>query len=343
MASCWKPTLIERIVNPIPGRYVVKCLVFSSLLGLPLLLLMRFLDTLNLQVASEVFGPLLWQNIATFSFANFILVFYALYGIKYMRSKVAAVTPEIAFMLPDREDNDLQKIFEPICRLVPAVIIALLLIAASLTSFPDQIIQHSAGILSLAQIIISFPLVYLAYGTFIWVYSRSVFSLYNLGRQQVKLRDFYEDSHLGMKPIGSLSLSLALVYFSGLALVFFSFISIPLPLEFAVGVMIFGGIILFFLPLYSVHERMKNTKKLELERVKTHLDSLRGSISESLQDTRKIEAGDLRRILVADIVDQHVSSIPEWPFETRTLTWLSAIVLTVVASMIAKYVTILFG
>lgn len=341
--SCGKPTLIEQIVNLIPGHYVVKCAVFSSLLGVPLLLLARFLDTFDVQTALAVFGPLLWQNIVTFCFANFVLVFYAVYGIKYMRSRIAALMPEIEFILPKTDGNGLQRIFKPIYRLAPVVVLSILLLAASLASFPDQVSQHSAGILSFAQIMISTPLLYLAYGTFIWVYSSSVLSLYTLGRQRLKLREFYEDSHLGVKPIGSLSFSLALVYFSGLALVFFSFISIPLPLESAVGAMMFGGIIVFFLPLYSFHEHMKKTKRLELERTKERLDPLLSSMQESLQDVQMVKAPDARRILAADIIDRQVNSIPVWPFETRTLTWLSAIVLMVVVSMIAKYVTVLFG
>ncbi len=341
MASCEKQTVIERIINVFPGPYILKCLIFSSIFGVPILLLTRFLDTLNLQAALTIFGPLLWQNILTFSFANFVLLFYAVYGIKFMRSKLSAAMPEIKNIIPEKGSKNLNDIFKPICSLVPAVIVSLLLIAVSLASFPDQASQHSVGPISLAQVILSFPFVYFAYGTFIWVYSSSIKCLHDLGKQPLKLAEFYEDAYLGVKPIGSLSLSLALVYFSGLGLVFFSFLSIPAPLEFALVVMILGGIALFFLPLNTIHGKMRERKQMERERIKTLHMLQKDSIDKSLQSVQELNEEKLSHMLAVDIVDRHVSSIPEWPFDSKTLTWLSAIVLTVVASIITRYVTIL--
>jgi hypothetical protein len=343
MAVCGKPALIERIVDLFPGPYVFKCLIFSCLFGVPLLLLTRFLDTSNVQTALAVFGPLLWQNVVTFSFANFVLLFYAVYGVRYMRHEISVMTPKVEPMVPEGTGRNLHEIFEPVCRLVPAVVVSLLLIAVSLASFPDQISQHSAGPISFVLIAVSFPFVYLAYGTFIWFYSSSVKCLYDFGRRPLRLAEFHEDSHLGMKPVGSLSLSLALVYFAGLGLVFFSFLSIPPPLEFAVEVMILGGIFLFLLPLSTIHRKMRSKKELEREKLKARYRSVVDSIGESLQNIQKMKPKNVERVLAVDIIDRYVSSIPEWPFDSKTLTWLSAIVLTVVASIITRYVTILFG
>lgn len=343
MSICGKPTFIERIVSLLPGTYAFKCLVFSSLCGVPLLLLTRLLDTFNIQAALGIFGPLEWQNATTFSFANFVLLFYAVYGINYMRNKVSSLISEVEFKLPTTDGKDLHDIFASVCKLAPAIILALFLAGASLASFPDQFVQHSSGPISFALIVVSFPLIYLAYGTFIWVYSSSIKCLYNLGRQPMKLAEFYEDVHLGVKPIGSLSLSLALVYFAGLGLVFFSFISIPLPLEIAVGIMIMAGVVLFFLPLNTLHQKMKNQKRMESERLKVRYLPLMTSFGESLQSLTAIERRNFRHIFAVDIVNRHVNSIPEWPFDARTLTWLSAMVLTVVASLITKYITLLLG
>lgn len=343
MLVCGRPTFIERIVSLLPGTYAFKCLVFSCLCGVPLLLLMRLLDTFDVQTALAVFGPLEWQNVITFSFANFVLLFYAVYGINYMRSKTFSLISEVEFELPQNGIKDLHDIFTPVCKLAPAIIVALFLAGASLASFPDQVVQHSSGPVSFALIVVSFPLVYLAYGTFIWVYSSSVKCLYDLGKQPLKLAEFYEDAHLGVKPIGSLSLSLALVYFTGLGLVFFSFISIPLPLEFAVGIMIVAGVVLFFLPLNTLHKKMKNSKRMERERLKTRYLPFMVSFGESLERLSVVDGRNFRHVFVADIVYRHINSIPEWPFDSRTLTRLSAMVLTVVASLITRYITLLLG
>jgi hypothetical protein len=340
---CGNPTLIERIVNVIPGPYVLKCLIFSCFLGVPFLLLTRFLDTLSTQTALAVFGPLLWQNVVTFFFANFVLLFYAVYGVRYMRTKISAMIPDFESIVPEDGGKNLYEVFKPLCRLSPAIIVSLLLVAASLASFPDQASQHSAGLISLAQIVVAFPFVYLAYGTFIWFYIGSVKCLYDLGKRPLKLAEFYEDGHMGVKPVGSVSLSLALVYFAGLGLVFFSFLSIPPALEFAVGVMLLGGIVLFFLPLNTIHHKMRLKKQLEREKLKVRHKPLRDSMDESLRKARKVETAELKRAFAVDIIDRYVNSIPEWPFDSRTLTWLSAIVLTVVVSIVTRYVTILLS
>ena len=341
MSACGKPTTIERIIGLFPGPYAAKCLAFASVFGVPLLLLTRFLDSGNVQNSLAVFGPLLWQNVVTFSIANFVLLFYGAYGVRYMRSKIELTLHDFEPLTQESKKN-LQKIFSPVCKLYPAIILAVLVFAASLASFPDQT-QHASGSLSLIQVIISFPFVYLTYGTFVWVYASSVKSLHELGKQPVlPLSKFYEDPHLRMKPLGNLSLSLALVYFMGLGLVFFSFISIPVPLEFAVGVLILSGVALFFLPLNVMHQKMQAEKRKESEKLKIHYRQLAGS-SDPLQSIYLTDSKSIRRILAVDIIERQVASIPEWPFDSRTIKWLSAIVLTVLGSILTKYVFIFLG
>jgi len=334
--SCEKPSLIERIINYFPGSYLIKCLIFSCVFGLPLLLLFRFFDTLNIQMTLELFGPLLWQNVVTFSFANFVLIFYAAYGVRYMRSKIAAIIPQLEPMM-QKNGKTIQEIFHPVCRFLPAGIISILLAIVSLLSFPTQG-EHAAGSISIALLVFSFPFVYLLYGTFIWTYVSSIKCLYDLSKQPLRLREFYEDTHLGMKPIGSLSLSLALVYFVGLGLIFFSFLSIPPPLEVAVVIMIVVGIILFILPLMTIHQKMQEKKKDEHEKLKNHYSKLVKFIDEPLNNTDKNEIKNFRYIVAVDIIERRITSIPEWPIDYKSLTWLSAIVLTVGVSIITRFV-----
>jgi hypothetical protein len=139
---------------------------------------------------------------STFSFANFVLIFHAVYGVRYMRSKLYAMMPQVKSILPGN-GKEIQEIFSPNCKLTSAAIVSLLLAAVSLASFPDQFTQHSTGPISLIQVALSFPFMYLAYGTFIWFYSSSVKCLHDLGKQPLKLAEYYEDTHLGAKPSAS--------------------------------------------------------------------------------------------------------------------------------------------
>lgn len=340
-ARCTKPSLIERIINLFPGPYVLKCLLFSCVFGVPALLLFRFFDTLEVLAALEVFGPLLWQNIVTFSFANFVLLFYAAYGIQYMRSRIAAMVPQVEPLMPD-QGRTAQDIFHPVCAFVPAAVLSILLAVVSLLSFPDQG-QHAAGPISLALLVISFPFVYLVYGTFIWTYVSSIKCLYDLSRQPLKLPEFYEDDHLGMKSFGSLSLALALVYFLGLGLIFFSFLSVPPPLELAVVIMILAGVIMFFLPLITIHHKMLEKKRDEREKLKSHYTHLLKFIEEPLRTGDTTEVKHLRYMMAIDIIDRQITAIPEWPIDSRSWTRLSAIILTVVISIMTRIVLTLLG
>lgn len=336
MSRCVKPTAIERIVNLFPGPYALKCAAFASVFGLPLLLVTRFLDSVNIQNTLAVFGGLSWQNFATFSIANFVLVFYGAYGIRYMRSRIESTMNELEPVTSENRKT-FEKVFSPVCKLYPAIILSVLIFAAVLISFPTQA-QHASGTFSILQVGISYPFVYLTYGTFIWVYASSVKSIHDLGKQAfLPLSEFYDDPHLGMKPLGNLSLSLAFIYFVGLVLVFFSFTSIPIPLEVAVWVLILSGIVLFFLPLNAIHQKMKRRKREESEKLRAHYRQLKNPLEDSMS------AGDMRRILAVDIIDRQVASIPEWPLDFRTVTWLSAIVLTVLVSIITRYVMLFLG
>jgi hypothetical protein len=340
-ARCATPSLIERIINLFPGPYGLKCLLFSCVFGVPALLLFRFFDTLDPQAALEVFGPLLWQNIVTFSFANFVLLFYAAYGIKYMRSRIAAMVPQVEPLMPDN-GRTVQNIFHPVCAFIPAAILSILLAVVSLLSFPDQG-QHAAGPISLALLVVSFPFMYLVYGTFIWTYVSSIKCLNDLSRQPLRLAEFYEDVHLGMKSLGSLSLALALVYFLGLGLIFFSFLSVPPPLELAVVIMILAGVILFFLPLITIHQKMVDKKRDEREKLKSHYTHLLKFIEEPLRTGDATEVKHLRYMMAVDIIDRQITAIPEWPIDSRSWRRLSAIVLTVVISIMTRIVLTFLG
>ncbi len=342
MSGFERPTVIEEIVHVFPGPYVLKCFIFASVFGVPLLLLTRFLDLFNVSSTLSIFGvPPLIEGAITFSVANFVLLFYATYSIRYMRLKIAQTLNELEQVTPEKR-HELQKGFNPVCKVYPAVILGVLLFGATIASFPD-ILQHASGLLSLIQVAASFPLVYLAYGIFVWVYISSIRGIHELGKHSMPILEFYDDPHFGLKPLGSLSFSLALVYFAGLTLVFFSFISIPTLLEFAVGVLFLSGLVLFFLPLNVFHQKMRKKRREEKAKLKNYFKQLTGSIDNSSDGAYLADAKNARNIIALEVLERQMTATREWPFDFKTLTWLSAILLTVLASILTKYVLIFLG
>src|SRR5207249_1441117 len=85
-----------------------------------------------------------------------------------------------------------------------------------------------------------------------------------LSSAPLELRPYYEDPFLGLRPIGSLALSLATVYFGFIALFMLSLLTSSSTPSIGdvvgVGGFLFGlilfGLFLFFLPLSKLHGRM---------------------------------------------------------------------------------------
>jgi hypothetical protein len=331
-----KPTLIEKLLNILPGNYFLKCLIFWIIFGTPGMLLTRYLDTFDFNQAVALFAQFAPQNIIVFSIPNFAMPLYAFYGIGYMRKSIVRAMPEMESVTANGKST-LNTIFKPVSRLAPPLILAVLFAVISIISFPGQT-QHIAGIFSLIIKIGGFTFSALGYGTFIWAYSSSISGLHQLGKHHLHFVSFYEDSHMGMKPLGSVALSLAWVYFFGFGLVFFSANPVPVPLLLVSLGLILLGIAFFFLPLRIVHEKMKKEKHVAEKLLRKNLSQIVASL-----DSKSESSNEITDILAFQMLEQKVSKISEWPFDTITLSWFSAIIITVLGTIITRYLLIFLG
>lgn len=185
--------------------------------------------------------------------------------------------------------------------------------------------------------------------TFVWVYLASLFGLHSLSRQQLVFRRHHEDRLLGMRAFGSLSLSLAVCYFTGLALgALLSKLASADPLLYSAkqdpalvlgAVLIASGVALFFLPLRAVHAKMEHEKRRERERLDEWYGTLfagepRAARSEDMGTTLR----EVRNIAAFPTMERHVDAIHTWPFDTKTLGFLLTslalpLLLTLIASL----------
>jgi hypothetical protein len=130
------------------------------------------------------------------------------------------------------------------------------------------------------------------------------------------------------------------VYFLGIGIVFFSFSPLPVPLLLVLGGLILLGVVLFFLPLHEVHVKMSKEKQKAEEILRDRMRDLAKTLDSRSEGN---ETDDIRGLLAVQLLEQKVSKISEWPFDTATLSWLSAIIISILAAIITRYLLAFLG
>src|SRR2546426_11338608 len=148
----------------------------------------------------------------------------------------------------------------------------------------------------------------------------------------------------GLKPLGALSLSLALGYFVFIGLFLLAVTgspSTPTPADIlGVGGFLNGlvllGLVLFFLPLRRLHQRMLHQKQQESARLRPKLKPVfeEGAGSHAPQDV-----GHLFQV---DMMDRKESAMAVLPYDVGILGRLSAITLSIVAILLSRILAFIF-
>ena len=153
------------------------------------------------------------------------------------------------------------------------------------------------------------------------------------------LKSSSEDRMLGLRPLGSISLSLAFAYF---AVVFLGGVTLViLPFGFSdialLAIFVAVGAIMFFLPLNSVHKKMQTAKRLEQS-------SIREQFNQIVKNSDEKDRGDpqgalfrIEKLLAIQMLDQKASATATWPLDTSILSRFTAIILSVVAILVARF------
>lgn len=330
-----RDTLIERFFASLPGPFALWVFVLAFVFGTPGFIVARLLDTGSVGRALSLFEPTL-ESVVTYGMATFGLTLYALLGLRFMRSRTAAASRALEPLIPGGR-SAMERALAPVTSPIPPLVLTPILLAVSFVAYPDQV-QDITGIAYGALRIVSLPIVYFVYATFIWVYLSSVMGLDTIARGPLRLRSFLEDSHFGVRPIASLSLFLALVYFLGLGLVVFSFLELPLVLEALLAALALPGVVLFFLPVARLRARMSAARAEAGACLAEALAKARPFL-EAGTPAGRVDAPDAVAALLAyQIIEHRVGEVGEWPLDTRTVSWFSAIVLSVLAAIATRYV-----
>jgi hypothetical protein len=239
-----------------------------------------------------------------------------------------------------REDAPIPSL-EPLYGFGGPAIACVLTISVTTPLFVFFPASYEAKLDFLPRVLAQTPWVYwsLFVGTFLWTWSYSMFATYKLGTLPLKVRPFSGDRTLGLKPYASTSLRLTTLYLG-----FITMLAIPLmfigyvsPAFLLLYLALFSlGLVLFFLPLRSLHARLLVTKKGELgwvnERYEKVLETIKASRSERLDERLVGELASLKEI------QQDIRQIREWPFDMGIIVRLSAIIVSVTAIIISRFI-----
>jgi hypothetical protein len=278
-----------------------------------------------------------------------VLFCYLLLAIRFMRGRLKVARSQVP-LAGDHPGPVFDRSFRWANSLVPPLALAIAWAVTYLVLFlaAGQTIDVSFAPIFALDVLFATGRVLIVF-TFVWVYLASLYGLYTLSRQPLVFRRHNEDRLLGMRAFGSLSLSLAVCYFVGLALgVLLSELASTDPVlysakqdpAFVLGAaLVASGVALFFLPLRAVHAKMEHEKRRERERLDTWYGTLfagepRAARSEDMATTLR----ELRNIAAFPTMERHVEAIHTWPFDTKTLGFLLTslalpLVLTLIASL----------
>lgn len=342
-------TLIERLAGALRLPYLWASLLLGLLAGPPGYLVVHTLDSGSLDQARRSFfqglapgGP--WPQIVSLALWTLHAV-YAFWIIRYVRVRVAAAAPGIAPLVPGGSDR-YRAVFGRPDRLLPplllAVVVALL--------FQDLIAGtwQDSGPLGRIYVVLRWLLLGLAYGTATWVYLNALWGLVRLGRLPLSLDLFHRDGRMGARGIGALSLSITFAY-----AIFFTILGLiallgPVltQLRILLAVLVALSAILFFWPLWAVHDQMAAAKSEQEQAIRERLmrAALRGDdpgsvllpepLLASVAELKR-DLSDLKTVLALDVAERKLAGTSTWPLDLAILGKLAALVLPILTALLS--------
>ena len=346
LAGPERPTFTERAIAALPMPYLLACVILAVLLESPGFLLASFVDSGDFDQALQVtYGDGLVSPAWSLGFlVAFGVGFYTFlfYLVRASRLRLASAGKDIAPLLPDGEEG-FRRIFGRIHEPLPV-----LLAAAGFAAFFTYLsLQGGPPPLGPAQALVvaaRFGFGGLVDATVLWIFFTTLWGLHRLGKEPLRLRPYYEDPMLGLRPLGTMSVSATLVYFGAVALVIVPVLFTPQHpgyLAFLLGLVLFGAV-LFVLPLLRIHRRMLEEKQ-KAERALGEeaaprpraFDPPAAGSEPTLVDLRGMLV-NLHRTLALEREERKVASLPTWPFDPKVSGQIAAITLTGIVAILGR-------
>lgn len=197
-------------------------------------------------------------DVALYGLVFFVpLVFAALAASVYVRDKMVSLE---AYANSIMEDSDRSRdALAPISNIPPIAVLAL---GISILFMVPYLIEETDRIAVALGTIAWIPGVWFM-ATALWTLGYSLVGIYRIGKLPMTLRPFTVDRTLGLRPFASTCLRLAAIYYGLVSFTIITDLDAPVTTAYAV-LRTFGfaflGLLLFVLPLWSLHEKLRQAK-----------------------------------------------------------------------------------
>ena len=317
----WMPdAIVGRIARRLRVPFPAVALVVGVLLMVPLgQLAPTGSDWLLVNKDAWGLGVILGPGDVVFWLLLVALVAYDILGMRWMRARTARALADIRDLAPGVADDGVD-LFAAARDWRPAAIAAIVYVAFNLEEdLRGGHLVPGEGVAIYAVDVVLFVLRWFVLAAFVWMYGASLFGLQRVCRRPLRLVPHLDDPFLGTRPLGRLSLAFAVAFFVGVAIIgLWGVASGPTPTNASVFVSVtIAALLLFFLPLYSVHLQMVAAKNAEqaasIERFRRIFDHTR---RETAEESRAVELADRHAAIGWGFVDARVRAIHTWPFDT---------------------------
>jgi hypothetical protein len=347
-------SIVERLASVRSLPYPLTALVLSLLITLPGRILACLLDSMSLRVAIQRVLPPpgtvpLWRVIAGNSVLP-LVAFYVFLIVKYMRKSIESTGESLASIIPGGR-RGYSRAFRLVGKSYGPIPIAAILVLLFSARFRSDL--HSAtGLFDVVFAVVSMSANMLLYATVIWAYFSSLYGMLRIGRMRLRTRPYFHDELLGLRPLGTLSLSLASSYFGALFLLIvfhlFNRSFAPELVMASLAALLAVGVLGFFLPLARIHRTMAEVKLREKAALRLRLERATSSPGTptgrgkgrrgSPTGTESILA-DVRSILAYNALEHRVATLPTWPLDLAILERLLAILFAVIVGILVRVIT----
>jgi hypothetical protein len=298
-------------------------------------------------VSASVFSilPLAQQGSVVLSIAEVgvstLSLFVDMYLTGYLRLLVLAAEPKLSTLSPGAE-SAYRKAFDPMTSLRGSIFFTIVFFSLY---FPAKALIASS-LVSLVGITILSAIAFMIYGAAFWVYVSCLWGVSRFGLEPLKLKRFYEDRMLGLRPLGQIVVSAAGIFSIAITITLgASLITGDVP-SLAINLAIVAiGISMLFLPLIGIHKEMAAVKEEEEAQLSSMSKELftvsKSSATTNQEDSTPTKIRELIELQKFQALKDEASRISQWPFESRNVERLIGILLAIFGALLARLLELL--